>query len=83
METVSFFSSSAGASGICVSTADEFIPAGADSAVCSVNTGAIISVFRIRTVAKTELRRFHHNDGSFPFFLIFPINTPRLAGLLF
>lgn len=37
----------AGASGICVSTADEFIPAGADSAVCSVNTGAIISVFSI------------------------------------
>lgn len=69
-----FFFFPAGASGICVSTADEFIPTGADSAACSVNADSIISVFRIRKVTK-RYDVFHYNDGDFPFFLIFSINT--------
>lgn len=55
----------AGASGICVSTADEFIPAGADSAVCSVNTGAIISVFSDKDGSEKVRRFFTTMTGVF------------------
>lgn len=47
----------AGALGISVSTADEFIPAGTDSAACSVNAGAIISVF-LDKEGDEKVRRF-------------------------
>ena len=40
----SFFFFGLALPGICVSTADELIPAGVDSVACSVDTGTIISV---------------------------------------
>lgn len=52
-----FFFFRAGALGISVSTADEFIPAGTDSAACSVNAGAIISVF-LDKKGDEKVRRF-------------------------
>lgn len=55
----------AGASGICFSTADEFIPADTDSVVCSVNTGAIISVFSDREGSEKVRRFFTTMTGVF------------------
>ncbi len=52
-----FFFFLAGASGICVSTADEFIPAGDDSAACSVNADSIVSVFSDKE-GNEKVRRF-------------------------
>lgn len=69
-----FFFFRAGASGICVSTADENIPVGVDSVACSVDTGTIISVCSDKDGGEKVLR-FHHNDGVFLSFWCFSINT--------
>lgn len=61
-----FFFFRAGASGICVSTADEIIPAGVDSVACSVDTGTIISVCSDKDGGE-KVRRFFTTMTGFSF----------------
>ena len=70
-----FFFFLAGASGICVSTADEFIPTGADSAACSVNADSIISVFSDKEGNEKVRRFFTTMTGIFLSSWFFSINT--------